>query len=205
MLLSSHSAHICAAFLQLASSVMLCQLPFSQCTQLCCFMCFCQLQCSCTLVFISRVSRQYFNVCCSCVAVSSPTPTDSIPSHAAGGIYNATTNMQTTVSFTITVGQWQELLPSTGSRLKSGWTQLMYDGFHPLYDTCALTFKQNYLRHSRAKRGTGEVWTGYTKCAIGGCIRVKFVTSGEPDASNRVLVSCSISGSCTHRLSPICT
>lgn len=96
------------------------------------------------------------------------------------------------------------MLPSSGRRLKPGWTEVMYSQFTVLWDTCALTFKQNYIRRA-PNRQTRVMWVGYAKCAIDGCIAVKFYTEGEKDDVQTVTICCDITGVCTHKNHPKCT
>ena len=106
----------------------------------------------------------------------------------------------TTFCFQLSKTIWQDLLPAAGKlRLKSGWTDVMYDKFHNEWSTCALIFKRNYLRQRCPNRRTNAVWTAYARCGVPGCISVKMSTYGEREDSDTVNVNCTVTGACTHR------
>ena len=80
-------------------------------------------------------------------------------------------------------------------RLQSGWTSVMYEIFHALVPTCALTFTNNYL-------STDGVWRGDARCKTReDCVKVRFkmtVQDVTTDEDN-VDVTVEVAGSCTHQ------
>ena len=108
-------------------------------------------------------------------------------------------NKSTQSQFTLTVSRQtvSNLLPEANNRsLRSGWCTVMYDAFHSVQKTCALTFDSNYL--SSVSRYNKPWWAAYGHCKVPGCIKVKFQLLPANENEAEYTVRCTVTGTVTH-------
>ena len=108
-------------------------------------------------------------------------------------------NLPSTFTFTVSPADMKRFLGGKRSRgLVGGWTAFMYQQFHAVYPSCALSFSYNHVRRQQSQKVNSPFWLGRAQCRTGNCIHVRMSIQDEPVANEDARVDVEVTGVCRH-------
>jgi len=111
----------------------------------------------------------------------------------------ALTDPPNAFTFTLSSTELKRFVGGRKSRgLVRGWSEFMYQHFHAVYPSCALTFYYNHCRQQSSQKSSSPFWVGKARCRTGNCIEVTMSIQDDPVAEEDVRVDVEVTGVCQH-------
>lgn len=111
----------------------------------------------------------------------------------------ALTDRPNAFTFTLSSTEFKRFVGGRMSRgLVRGWSEFMYQHFHAVYPSCALTFYYNHCRQQSSQKSNSPFWVGKARCRTGNCIEVTMSIQDDPVAEEDVRVDVEVTGVCQH-------